>query len=468
MEYSRVIDPLRNTFRSGKTRTLAWRRQQLDALRRMLVEQEAVLTRTLGEDLGKPELEAFLSDIGFVIAGIDHTLSHLKHWTKPRRVSTPLILQPGSSRVMHEPLGVALIIGAWNYPVQLSLAPLTGCIAAGNCAVIKPSELAPRCAEAIARLLPRYLDPDAFAVVEGGVPETTALLQERFDKIFFTGSSRVGRIVMAAAAQHLTPVTLELGGKSPCVVDADVDLNVAARRITYGKFINAGQTCIAPDYVLVHKAREQQLLDAIVRAIETFYGADPQASRDYGRIVDARHHERLAGLIEGHTVVTGGQTDRNQLYIAPTVLRDVPPDAPVMQEEIFGPILPVLAVEDIHEAIQFINARHKPLALYVFSNDGGTIDRVIDGTSAGGVCVNDTILHVVSPELPFGGVGESGMGKYHGWAGFETFSNAKAIFRQSTSIDLAMRYPPFSKRGKAILRAGAAGFRGLINSLFGR
>jgi len=431
------------------------------------VQQEDVFVQALREDIGKSDLEAYLTEIGFLLAEIDHSLSHLKSWMKPRRVATPLIMQPGSSRVVHEPLGVALIIGAWNYPVQLSLAPLVGCIAAGNCAVIKPSEFAPRCAEALARLVPRYLDPAAFAVVEGGVPETSALLEERFDKIFFTGSSRVGRIVMAAAAKHLTPVTLELGGKSPCVVDEDIDLAVAARRIAYGKFINAGQTCIAPDYVLVHKAREEALLDAITEAIDTFYGGDPQASEDFGRIIDARHHERLARLIEGETVVTGGQADRNRLYIAPTVLCDVSPDSPLMQEEIFGPILPVITVDDMDEAVRFINARDKPLALYVFSNDTATADRIIAATSAGGVCVNDTVLHVVAPELPFGGVGESGMGKYHGRAGFEAFSNAKAVFRHSTRFDLPMRYPPFSKREKAILRAGTSGLKRMAKRWLG-
>jgi aldehyde dehydrogenase (NAD+) len=468
MDYSSVINPLRDTFRSGRTRPLAWRKAQLEALRAMLVEQEGVLVRALKDDVGKPELEGYLTDVGFVIAEIDHALANLGRWMKPLRVSTPLILQPGSSRVVHEPLGVALIIGAWNYPVQLSLAPLVACIAAGNCAVIKPSEFAPRCAEAMAKLLPRYLDPAAFAVVEGSVPETSALLEEQFDKIFFTGSSRVGRIVMAAAAKHLTPVTLELGGKSPCVVDEDVDLAVAARRITYGKFINAGQTCIAPDYVLVHKAREQALLDAITEAIDAFYGGDAMASEDFGRIIDARHHERLTRLIEGETVVTGGQTDANQLHIAPTVLRDVSPNAPVMREEIFGPVLPVLAVDDMEEAIRFINEREKPLALYVFSSNAARTDRIITATSAGGVCVNDTILHVVAPELPFGGVGESGMGKYHGRAGFEAFSNAKAVFRHSTSFDLSMRYPPFSKRDKAVLRAGASGLKGLLRRFMGR
>jgi len=458
MEYSSVINPLRETFSSGRTRPLAWRKAQLEALRAMLVEQEAVLVRALRADIGKSDFEGFLTDIGFVIAEIDHGLAHLRRWMKPKRVGTPLILQPGSSRVVHEPLGVALIIGAWNYPVQLSLAPLVGCIAAGNCAVIKPSEFAPRCAEAMAKLLPRYLDREAFAVVEGGVPETSALLEERFDKIFFTGSSRVGRIVMTAAAKHLTPVTLELGGKSPCIVDEHVDLAAAARRITYGKFINAGQTCIAPDYVLVHKAREEALLDAITETIDTFYGGDPLASEDFGRIIDARHRERLARLMEGETVVTGG----------PTVLRDVSPDAPVMREEIFGPVLPVLAVEDMEQAIRFINEREKPLALYVFSSNAATADRIIAATSAGGVCVNETILHVVAPELPFGGVGESGMGKYHGRAGFEAFSNTKAVFRHSTSFDLPMRYPPFSTRDKAILRAGASGPKDLLRRLMGR
>jgi aldehyde dehydrogenase (NAD+) len=385
---------------------------------------------------------------------------------KPQRVSTPWMMQPGSSQVVHEPLGVALIIGAWNYPLQLTLAPLVACIAAGNCALLKPSELAPHCSAALAEYLPKYLDPECIAVVQGGVSETTALLAQRFDKIFYTGGANVGRIIMTAAAKYLTPVTLELGGKSPCIVDKDIDLDVAARRIAFGKFLNAGQTCVAPDYILVHRKQEEALLEALSNTIETFYEGNPKDSEDFGRIIDERHHDRLTALLKGNTVVTGGEYDKSRLYIAPTVLRDVSPDAAVMQEEIFGPILPVLAVEGIDEAIDFVNAREKPLALYLFSENDEMVARVTNETSAGGMCVNETVFHLIVPNLPFGGVGESGMGKYHGKWGFDLFSNAKAILNHGTGVDPHLRYPPYRKCDQTMLRLGITGTKETIKSKF--
>ena len=373
LDYSDVIDSLRSSFSARKTRSIEWREAALEGLRDMLVEEEPALIDALREDIKESAFEAYITDIGSVVADINHTRSHLAEWMKPQRVSTPWMMQPGSSQVVREPLGVALIIGAWNYPYQLTLAPLVACIAAGNCALIKPSELAPHAAAAMVEYLPKYLDPECIAVVEGGVPETTALLAQRFDKIFYTGGGQVGRIVMTAAAKHLTPVTLELGGKSPCIVDSDVNLEVAARRIVYGKFLNAGQTCVAPDYVLVHHKREDALLEALTRTIEEFYEGDPKASEDFARIINERHHDRLTALIDGSTVVTGGDHDKSALYIAPTVLRDVSPEAPVMREEIFGPILPVLPIDDVDQMIEFINAREKPLALYVFTENDETV-----------------------------------------------------------------------------------------------
>lgn len=461
-DYSELVASLRASFSDRKTRPHQWRVGQLDRFKAMLEEQEAAFVGALKEDLKESGFEAYLADIGSVIAMINHTLRHLGDWMKPQKVTTPLLLQPGSSRVVREPLGVALIIGAWNYPYYLTLGPLVPCIAAGNCAVLKPSELAPHSSTVMAEYLPKYLDPGCFALVEGAVPETTALLQQRFDKIFFTGGGNVGKIVMTAAAQHLTPVTLELGGKSPCIVDRDVDIEVAGRRIALGKFMNAGQTCLAPDYVLVHQEREDDLLAQLTASIEKFYQGDAKASPDFGRIINERHHERLRALLDSGTIVTGGDYDRDDLYIAPTVLREVSPESQVMQDEIFGPILPVLTVESVDEAIAFVNMRDKPLALYIFSGDQAVVDRVIDETSAGGMCVNETIFHLTVPNLPFGGVGPSGMGKYHGKWGFDDFSNAKAVLDRRTFIDPNLRYPPYTERQQKMLCWAMSGKKGWL------
>ncbi|RMG13325.1 MAG: aldehyde dehydrogenase family protein [Planctomycetota bacterium] len=442
-DISQQVSSLRAAFDTGRTRPLAWRRTQLRALAELCRREEARLLDALRADLGKPEFEAYTAEVGFLVGEVQHTLKHLRRWTRPEKVSTPLLNFKGRSAVHREPLGVVLIIGPWNYPIQLLLAPLVGALAAGNCALLKPSEVTPTCSALIAELVPNYLDADCVAVVEGGVPETTELLAQRFDSVFFTGSTRVGRIVYEAAAKHLTPVTLELGGKSPCIVDRDVDLEVAARRIVWGKFFNAGQTCVAPDYVLVDRVQEEALLDAMSRTIEAFYGSDPLESPDLARIVNERHFERLVAFFADGDVVVGGRSDRESLRIAPTILRGVSPDAPVMGEEIFGPVLPVLPVDSMREAIDFVRARPKPLALYVFARDRAVADRVLSETSSGGACVNDTVSHLVPPDLPFGGVGASGFGAYHGRATFETFSHRKSVFDRSTRVDLRLRYPPY-------------------------
>ncbi len=452
-----ILARLRATAATGRTRSADWRRAQLDALGALMKEREADLSRALYSDLRKPPVEAWTSEIGFTAAEVAHATKHLRRWMRPRLVRTPLALQPGSSRIVPEPLGVTLIVAPWNYPLQLALSPLVGALAAGNCAVVKPSELAPNTSQALADLLPLYLDPDAVAVVQGGVPETTALLEQRWDKIFYTGNGRVGRIVMTAAAKHLTPVTLELGGKSPCIVDAEVDMAVAARRIAWGKFLNAGQTCVAPDYILVQRDRENELVEALGEAVRGLFGDTPRESRDYARIVSNRHFDRLAGMIgagnggshggaDGNTgtIVIGGDTDPTDRYIAPTVLTGVSADAPVMREEIFGPILPVLSYDDLDTAIRFVNKGDKPLALYLFSKSAKTQRRVLAETSSGGVAINDTVLQLASPNLPFGGVGESGMGAYHGRFGFEAFSHLRSVLRKPTWLDLALRYPPYT------------------------
>jgi aldehyde dehydrogenase (NAD+) len=441
---SETVARLRATVADGRTRSAGWRRAQLAGLARLLAEREDDLARALYSDLRKSPIEAWTTEIGFTAAEAALARRRLRRWMRSRRVPTPLALQPGACRIVPEPLGVALIIAPWNYPLQLVLSPLVGALAAGDCAVVKPSELAPNTAEVLADLLPLYLDPEAVAVVPGGVPETTALLEQRWDKIFYTGNGRVGRIVMAAAARHLTPVTLELGGKSPCIVDADADLAVAARRIAWGKFLNAGQTCVAPDYVLVHRGQEQALIEALAAAIRAMFGDQPRGSPDYARIVNNRHFDRLAGLIAGGEVAIGGDADPTDRYIAPTVLRRVAADAPVMQEEIFGPILPILAVDGLDDAIAVVNRGDKPLALYLFSRSAGSKRRVLAETSSGGVAINDVVLQFAAPGLPFGGVGASGMGAYHGEHGFRAFSHMKAVLRKPTAFDVALRYPPYS------------------------
>jgi aldehyde dehydrogenase (NAD+) len=429
-----------------------WRQRQLTALKALLLENVDACAEALHEDLRKSALEMHTTETGFVLAEIKHALKHFRDWAKPQKTSIPFFARPGSGSVVWEPLGVALIIGAWNYPLHLTLAPLVACIAAGNAAILKPSELAPAASKFIAATLPRYLDPRAFAVVEGGVEETTQLLKQRFDKIFFTGSSRVGRIVMAAAAKHLTPVTLELGGKCPCIVDKSADIGVAARRIVFGKFINAGQTCVAPDYVLAHGGVFDDLLQALQTTIGDFYGKNPQQSRFYARIINAAHYQRLVNLLAHGDIVTGGRCDRDDLYIAPTILANVAPTSPVMQEEIFGPILPILPIGDIREAVDFAGRREKPLSLYLFSKDEEVVAEVTAQTSAGGMCVNECLMHLAAPDLPFGGVGESGMGKYHGKWGFSEFSNAKPVLEHSTWLDPDLRYPPYSGIEENILR----------------
>ncbi|MCA9531721.1 MAG: aldehyde dehydrogenase family protein [Myxococcales bacterium] len=447
-----TVQALRATFDTGKTRPAAFRRRQLEALRRMLVERERELAEALYVDLRKCETEAYATEIGFTANEIGYTLKHLDRWMQPRRVRTSLTAMPGRSEIHREPLGVVLIIGAWNYPVHLTLAPLIGALAAGNCVVLKPSEVAERTSSALARWLPKYLDPTCVKVVEGGVRETTVLLEQRFDHIFYTGNGKVGRIVMRAAAEHLTPVTLELGGKSPCIVDESADLDAAARRIAWAKFLNAGQTCVAPDYVLVTDAAHDALVHRVSAAIRSMYGDDPQQSPDYPRIVNERHLDRLAGLLGEGTLVCGGEVDRGDRYIAPTVLKDVPRDAAIMQDEIFGPILPVLRVADTDAATRFVNDRPKPLALYVFSTDARTQDRVLAQTSSGGAAVNHCILQLGVEDLPFGGVGESGMGAYHGERSFLTFTHQKAVLRKPKSMDPPMLFPPFTALKKRLIK----------------
>jgi aldehyde dehydrogenase (NAD+) len=359
---------------------------------------------------------------------------------------------PAKSVLMPEPLGVVCVIAPWNYPVQLLLVPAAGAIAAGNTVIMKPSEVSPTVSGVLARLVPQYLDTTAVSLIEGGVPETTELLAQKFDHIFYTGNGKIGRVVMAAAAVNLTPVTLELGGKSPVIIDKSANIEVAARRVTWGKWLNAGQTCVAPDYVLVDASVEDKFVDALRTSITDFYGANPHTSDSYGRIVSPRHFDRLVSLMTGGTPIIGGESAAADRYVAPTVLGNVNLNAPIMQEEIFGPLLPIISVKDTNEAIEFITSRDHPLALYVFAEKSSVVNEVLERTTAGGVTVNGTLLHLTSPNLPFGGIGESGMGGYHGKSGVRIFQHMKPVLKRGTKIDPKISYPPYTERKLKLFR----------------
>ena len=451
-DFSHVLADLQAVFESDRTLSLAWRAQQLEAIERMMLEREQDILDALKADLGKHALEAWSTEVSYVAGDAAYSRKHLRKWTRRRKVSTPMVGKPGKSWLQPEPLGVVLIIGAWNYPLQLTLAGLVAAIAAGNCAVIKPSELAPKTSALTVRLIEEYLDNDCFKVIEGGVPETTALLDLSWDHILYTGGGNVGRIVMAAAAKHLTPVTLELGGKSPCLVMPDANLETTARRIAWGKFTNAGQTCIAPDYVLVDAETEKKLVPLLQQAISEMFGDDPQQSESYGRIVSDRHFERITGLMSSGEIAIGGESDAATRFIAPTVLTGVTPECAVMQEEIFGPVLPIVRADNLEDAIRFVRTGDKPLAAYIFTNDGNAERRFLEKVSAGNTCVNDTMMFMAVHELPFGGVGGSGMGNYSGEYGFRTFSHMKPVLKRGWWPDPDLRYAPYTDKKFKLLR----------------
>lgn len=454
-EIAPKVAAARAAYDSGSTRPRAWRKATLQRMLAVIDSHEQRLLDALAADFGKHPHEAWLTEVAFVKAEIDFALAHLGEWMAPKRVRTPLSAKPSASYLVPEPVGVVCVIAPWNYPVQLLLAPIVAAVAAGNAVVAKPSELAPHASAAVSRLI-EDLDEQAITVVEGGVAETTELLAQRFDHIFYTGNARVARIVARAAAEHLTPTTLELGGKSPAVVSRNANIAVTARRIAWGKFLNAGQTCIAPDYVLVEEPVHDQLVAALAATVKEFYGDDPQASSDFTRIVNSNHFHRLEKLLDSGTVAFGGVADADTRYISPTVLTDVSADDPVMAEEIFGPILPVLKVKSVKEAVDFVAARSTggdvPLALYSFSDKDAENDMVVEGTSSGGVCVNGTLWHIANPHLPFGGVGESGSGAYHGRFGFDTFTHQRAVHTRSTRLDPALAYPPYTAKKQKVVR----------------
>lgn len=449
----KILDLQRRYFRSEATRSLRFRRESLKRLRSALSEWEPRFAAALREDLGKSAVESYMCEIGMCLASLSEAISQLKRWAAPKRVPTPLSQFPASSRIVPEPYGVALIISPWNYPLLLSLDPLIAALAAGNCCVLKPSRQSPHVTRALAEMLGSLFPREYVAVVQGDSAVTDDLLAQDFDYIFFTGSPRIGRKIMAAAAQHLTPVTLELGGKSPCIVDASASIPLAARRIAFGKITNAGQTCVAPDYLLIHSSVREAFVAEYARAVREMLGDAPLANPDYARIINRHHFERLCGLMrEGASVLTGGGAAPESLRIEPTLLAGITPESPCMQEEIFGPLLPIITYESVEEVERFVLSRPKPLACYIFTGSRAVEKRLTSILSAGGICVNDTIVHLAVHSLPFGGVGQSGMGAYHGRTGFDTFSHAKPILHRAAWLDLPFRYAPFTPLKERILR----------------
>ncbi|TYI31090.1 hypothetical protein ES332_A05G429700v1 [Gossypium tomentosum] len=457
-----LVNELRKTFNSGKTKSYEWRISQLESISKMIDEKEKEIVEALQKDLSKPELEAFLSEILMARSSCKLALKELKQWMMPQKVETSLATYPSSAEIVAEPLGVVLVISTWNFPFSLSLDPVIGAIAAGNAVVLKPSEIAPATSSLLSRLVGEYMDKSAIIVVEGAVAETSALLEQKWDKIFFTGGARVGRIVMAAAAKNLTPVTLELGGKCPAVVDSNVNLQVTARRIVAGKWVcNNGQACIGVDYIITTKELAPKLIATLVNVVEEIFGKDLMESKERSRIINSFHFKRLVNLLEedkvSSKIVFGGQRDESQLQIAPTILLDVPEDSMIMQEEIFGPLLPIITVERLEDSFAMINRKPKPLAAYLFSDDEQIKRKFVQNIYAGGMAINDTILQVTVPTLPFGGVGESGMGSYHGKFSFDAFSHKKAVLYRSFAGDSPTRYPPYTPGKKKQIKALLSG-----------
>ncbi|WNF36185.1 aldehyde dehydrogenase [Bacillaceae bacterium IKA-2] len=435
--YKELIEKQRMFFRTGKTKEIVYRIKALEALRKAVRDHEVELVKALHQDLNKTEFDAYATEIGFVLHEIRFVLKNLKEWVKPQKVKTPMTHLGSTSMIYSEPYGVTLIIAPWNYPFQLAVAPLIGAIAAGNCAILKPSELTPNASAVLAKLIKATFPEEFITVEEGAVETSQALLREPLDYIFFTGSVPVGKVIMEAAAKNLTPVTLELGGKSPCIVDEQANLALAAKRIAWGKFINAGQTCVAPDYLYVHKKIKEPFLKLLTAAIAEMFSE----RENFTRIVSERHFQRLSNFLHSGTIFFGGEIDQEKLFIEPTVLTDVTWDDKVMEDEIFGPILPVLEFGNLSEVINKIQDTPNPLALYIFSDNEKVQKKIIDNLSFGGGCINDTIYHITSPYLPFGGVGSSGVGAYHGKGSFDTFSHQKSILKQTTKFDIPFRYP---------------------------
>ena len=442
-QLSKIVNAQRHFFQSGRTLPISFRKEQLRRLRTAVVAREKRILEALHRDLNKSSFDAYMSEVGIVLSEVRFALRHLRSWTRPKRVRTPLTLFPSTSHIHSEPYGVTLVISPWNYPFALTINPLIGAIAAGNCCVLKVSEFAPSTSSVLADLIADAYTDSYITVISGDAEVSQNLLKEHFDKIFFTGSAIVGRSVMSAAATNLTPVTLELGGKSPCIVDRDARLEEAARKIVSGKFLNAGQTCIAPDYLLVHHKVKNDLLNKIQNTIHRFYGINPQQSEDYARIINQRHFDRLDQLMASGRILFGGDRDRKNLYIGPTLIDNIQRDDAIMRDEIFGPLLPIMTFNDLTDAINTVQSFPKPLALYYFSECRRHQRTVMNQIAFGGGCVNDTMLQYASPYLPFGGVGQSGMGRYRGKASFKAFSYQKSVVRRPSRVDLPLRHPPY-------------------------
>jgi aldehyde dehydrogenase (NAD+) len=439
-------------FLSGATRSYESRRQSLILLKAALKKHENALMDALHKDLRKHPNESYISELGIIYDEIAYVLKGLKSWMKPQRVPTPMSLQPAVSHVVPEALGKILVIAPWNYPLQLAINPAVGALAAGNVVTLKPSELTPNVSAAIALMIRETFDPGLFAVVEGGVEVSTELLAQKWDHIFFTGSTAVGKIVAEAAAKQLTPYTLELGGKSPCIVTKSANISLAARRIVFGKLLNAGQTCVAPDYLLVEKGIENELVKAMIKEVEERYGKNPLDNPQFPKIVNDKNYQRLTSLIQPQLVVHGGRTDARERLIEPTFMLDVPLDSAVMKDEIFGPILPIVTFDSIDDAIRIVNSRPHPLALYIFSEHSDEQARVTRACRFGGGAINDVLMHLANAHLPFGGVGESGQGNYHGKNSFDCFVHQKAILKTATWFDMPIRYAPFTPLKDKLVR----------------
>lgn len=439
-------------FNTQQTKDISFRKDQLKKLSKAIKSYESDILEALYTDLGKNKVEAYATEIGITLKSIKNARKELKNWTKTKNVDTPLYLFPTKSYIKKEPYGTVLIIAPFNYPFQLVFEPLIGAIAAGNTAIIKPSELTPNVARVIKRLINETFDANYIEVIEGGIEETQTLIHLPFDYVFFTGSENVGKIVYQAASENLVPVTLEMSGKSPVIVDETANIKVASERICFGKFTNAGQTCVAPDYILVHESVKDDLITALSKTLREFYGQNIQQSPDYGRIVNLKHYHRLTSLLNSAqmNIVFGGHSDEDERYIEPTLLDHVTSDSAIMQEEIFGPILPILTYQSLDEAIAFIHQRPKPLSLYLFSEDENATQRVINELSFGGGAINDTLMHLANPKLPFGGVGASGMGRYHGKYSFDTFTHEKSYIFKSTRLESGVHLPPYKGKFKYI------------------
>ncbi len=446
-----LVNKQRNFFNTGKTKDIEFRIEQLKKLRQVISDNQQEIMDALKKDLNKSPMEAYGTEVGFLLADIKHTLKTIRSLAKPRKVKTPLFHQLGSSWIQPEPYGVTYVVAPWNYPFQLAIAPAIGALAAGNTCIIRPSRMSENTARVMEKLINSNFDESYLKVVLSDIRQSNELLEQKFDYIFFTGSPDVGRQIYAAASKHLTPVTLELGGKSPCFVDETFNTNWGIKRIVWGKFTNTGQTCVAPDYVLVDKKVKQKFVDLFIKTTKEFFGEDPQKSPDLGRIINEKHFLRLTKLLEKGNILMGGKTDINDLYIAPTLIDGVTGDDPVMQGEIFGPILPIIEYEKLDDAIRFVNSRNKPLALYIFSEDKMYQERILKETSSGNASINECLMHVGQFELPFGGVGESGMGAYHGDVSFETFSHMKGILKKSTLSDFKQRFPPYTESGTKLI-----------------